>query len=370
MSRILKNRPGGCFRLRQDAGPPSVPGACMRKLAGKIAGTFGAHFLWILAAIALAAMLNLPRAPAAAQAPTAQTPTAPQWQVDAGGKMAFDVASVKQNKSGAPPSGDREDSNFPLGPGNMYTPNGGLFTAQNFPLLSYITFAYKMNTFQVVSFAKLVPKWVLSERFDIQARAQGNATKDQMRVMMQALLADRFKLAIHAETQQAPIFALVLLNPGKTGPQLQPYPDGTPCDASIVSTPTATGTPSPSGLVAGQFPQICGGYANMRPSTPGRLKAGARNVTIQVMADQFPALANDPDRPVFDRTGLTGTYDFAIEFTPQFNGPLPPGVNFQPDPTGPTFLEALKEQLGLKLDPQTGPVDVFILDQVEEPTAN
>ena len=65
-----------------------------------------------------------------------------------------------------------------------------------------------------------------------------------------------------------------------------------------------------------------------------------------------------------------GTYDFVIEWTPQFNGPLPPGETFQPDPTGPTFLEALKEQLGFKLESQTGPVDMFVVDHVEEPLEN
>jgi len=73
-------------------------------------------------------------------------------------------------------------------------------------------------------------------------------------------------------------------------------------------------------------------------------------------------------RPVLDQTGLSGTLDFVIEWTPEFNGPPPP--NFQPDPSGPTFLEALKEQLGLKLQPQTGPVDVLVIDHVEEPSPN
>jgi uncharacterized protein (TIGR03435 family) len=184
----------------------------------------------------------------------------PQWQIDAGGKMAFEVASVKANKSGS----DTPTSNFPLGPGNAYTPNGGFFTAENYPLSAYIAFAYKMNTFQSTGLATLAPKWVFSEPFDIQGRARGNPAKDQMRLMMQALLADRFKLAMHAETRQLPIFALALVNPGKIGPQLQPYPDGSPCDAS---TPTATGTARP--LVAGGFPEICGGVYEIQASTPG-----------------------------------------------------------------------------------------------------
>ena len=76
------------------------------------------------------------------------------------------------------------------------------------------------------------------------------------------------------------------------------------------------------------------------------------------------------DRPVLDRTGLTGKFDFAIEFSPQPDVPSAPGANFQPDPIGPTFMEALKEQLGLKLEPLSGPFDVLVIDHVEEPSAN
>ncbi len=76
------------------------------------------------------------------------------------------------------------------------------------------------------------------------------------------------------------------------------------------------------------------------------------------------------DRPVLDKTGLEGTYDFVIEFTPQFNRPQPPGATFQPDPNGPTFQEALKQQLGLKLESQTGPTEAFVLDHVEQPSEN
>jgi bla regulator protein blaR1 len=75
-------------------------------------------------------------------------------------------------------------------------------------------------------------------------------------------------------------------------------------------------------------------------------------------------------RPGLDRTGLSGTFDFYLEWTPQLNDPLPPGSTIQPDESGPTFLEALKDQLGLKLEPQTGPVDVLVVDHVEEPSPN
>jgi uncharacterized protein (TIGR03435 family) len=71
-----------------------------------------------------------------------------------------------------------------------------------------------------------------------------------------------------------------------------------------------------------------------------------------------------------DRTGLTGNYDFAIEFAPQPNDPSTPSAKFQSDPTGPTFVQALKEQLGLKLEQQTGPFDVLVIDNVVEPPAD
>ena len=76
------------------------------------------------------------------------------------------------------------------------------------------------------------------------------------------------------------------------------------------------------------------------------------------------------DRPVLDKTGLTGTYDFAIEFTPQIEGSTPPGAVQQRDLTGPTAVEAIRDQLGLRLEPQTGPIDFLIIDYVEAPLAN
>jgi len=317
--------------------------------------------------LASVALVSERASPANAQSAAAQTSVAtaaiPQWQIDAGGKLAFDVASVKQDTASMSPQ--TVSSNFPLGPGNMYTPNGGLFTATNFPLVSYIAFAYKLGTYQLTALVPQLPKWVMSDRYDIQAHASGNPGKDQMRLMMQALLADRFKLAIHTETRQLPVFALVLVKPGTTGPQLRPYPDGSPCNTSA---PTGANLPSkgPPATIPGGFPTICGGYADMQASVPGRVRTGARNVTIQIIADQFPGLLNSVNRPVLDKTGLVGTYDFSIEFTPDVSN----GPNFQPDETGPTFLEALKEQLGLRLDSTTGPVEVIVVDHIEQPSEN
>src|SRR6266849_9469917 len=134
-------------------------------------------------------------------------PQARDWQTAAGGRMAFDVASVKKNTTA--PSRARS-SDFPLGPGEVYVPNGGRFRAMNYPLVAYIEFAYKIADGQEQLLLPQLPKWVTTDRFDIEASAQGNPSKDQMRLMMQSLLADRFKLAVHYETRQLPVYSLLM----------------------------------------------------------------------------------------------------------------------------------------------------------------
>jgi len=306
---------------------------------------------------------------AATQAPT---PIIDDWQKAAGGAQAFDVASVKQNKSGMPPSGDMPHSNVPLGPGAVYPPNGGLFTATNMPLFGYIVLAYKLNTNQLAPLMAQLPKWATGSSYDIQARGDGNPTKDQMRMMMQSLLADRFKLAIHTETKQVSVYNLVQVKPGKFGPQIQPHPADTTCSTVPPAPPAPGSTPAPPAptTVAGGYPVTCGGITNVPATTPGRIRVGARNVPMALIATSFTIPSLGIDRPVVDQTGLTGTYDFVVEFSPQINTPLPPGANFTPDPTGPTLQEAMKEQLGLKLDPGTGSVETYVVDHIEPPSEN
>ena len=119
------------------------------------------------------------------------------------------------------------------------------------------------------------------------------------------------------------------------------------------------------------MPESCGSLAAWPAAgKPGRVRVGARNVPMTMITTSMNVPFTGVDRPVLDRTGLTGKFDFVMEFTPQFNGPLPPGANFQPDESGPTFLEALRQQLGLKLEPQKGPVDVIVVDHVEQPSEN
>src|SRR5260370_28611549 len=98
-----------------------------------------------------------------------------------GEKLSFDVASVRQNKSGPPPNGDKPSSNVPLGPGNVYSPTGGLVSIKNYTLLSYITFAYKMTDGQLDAFRVIAPDWIINDPFNLQARtAKSDVRKDQL----------------------------------------------------------------------------------------------------------------------------------------------------------------------------------------------
>jgi uncharacterized protein (TIGR03435 family) len=297
------------------------------------------------------------------QAPATQPTTVPQWQKDAGGSLTFDVASVKKNDSGS----RSISSNVPLS-GDLGAPTGGLYSGTNLPLSNYILFAYNLTGNQFKLMLPQLPKWASTARYDIQARAEGNPTNAQMRLMMQSLLADRFKLTVHNETQQLPVFAAVLSKPGKTGPQLQPHSEDAPCSTASPPPSTPGSQPTAQPTIAGGFPAVCGRILQLQASAPGRVHIGGRDVPVGMLVNLF-TFAN-LDRPVVDETGLTGEYDVSVEFAPQPNGPLPPGSTSQPDPDGPTILEALGDQLGLKLESQVGAVDVFVIDHVEEPSPN
>ena len=134
--------------------------------------------------------------------------------------MAFKVASIKPWKPGT----NFIELTFPLDPGHA-KPLGDRFSA-SFPLSAYIEFAYELRPGQVDAALGQFPNWVSTDVYEIEARAEGNPTKDQMRLMMQSLLADRFKLVVHFETQEVPVLALTLVKPGKIGPKLRRHAEG------------------------------------------------------------------------------------------------------------------------------------------------
>lgn len=315
----------------------------------------------VVAVISFAGLISVGMVLRAAQT-QAEAADTPQWQIAAGGKMTFDVASIKRDtsdKMGHSPT-------FSLDSGNAYPGNMTLFSAE-FPLATFISFAYKLPPIELRSVESQLPKWATNERFDIQARAASPSTKDQMRLMMQSLLADRFQLKAHFETREAPVFALALLHPGKTGPQLRPYADDPPCTAK----PQFEKIPPALMLSVGHFPAMCYSLmALMRPANGGQLITwGSRNVSMGQIASDMPiAPTANLDRAVIDRTDLSGTFDFVMNFAGL--SAVAPGGAQASDADAPTFLEALKDQLGLRLESTTAPVESMIIDHVEEPSAN
>jgi uncharacterized protein (TIGR03435 family) len=281
------------------------------------------------------------------------------WEATAGGKMAFATASVKRsdmNPSGIPKFFPPE---FPLDTGDAYGSTAGRF-AFNFPLTAYIDFAYKISPTpaQQQSMTASWPKWVAADSFEIEAQAKGNPTKDQMRLMMQSLLADRFKLAVHFETQAVPVFALTLVEPGKLGPKLHPHAEGPPC-------PDYKLPPFGEPLIAnGVFPSVCETYL-MWGNGSDRSQVGARKTT---MAQLAAYLGNSVSRPVIDQTGLSGRYDLTFDTT--FYSVVVAPNQAEPDLPAPDFLDALREQLGMKLESTKAPVQILVIDRVERPSEN
>jgi bla regulator protein blaR1 len=199
-----------------------------------------------LSTLAIALALSVPLTVSQEQTPprspfstVAQAPitTEPQWQIAAGGKRSFDIVSIHPTKPGefTPPT-------FPLDSGNIWFSGkdaGAGLLVSDFPVWVYIAFAYKLSIPASERKAMLahLPSWVENENFEIRARAPGNASKDQVRLMMQSMLVDRFKLAIHFETHEGPVLALTLIHPGKLGDKLRPHADGPPCNVPPLREP-------------------------------------------------------------------------------------------------------------------------------------
>jgi uncharacterized protein (TIGR03435 family) len=302
----------------------------------------------------------------------AQTSAERTWQEAAGGKMSFEVASVR-------PSENRDFGAFPLSSDNAFRPTGGLFRA-SVPLRVYIEFAYKLfeTPGQREEWLSHVPKWVATDNYAIQAKAPiGNPTKDQFRLMIQSLLAERFNLKLHFENQETAVLVLTLIKPGTLGERIRPHSQGRPC-------PTKTDDSSPLGIEPelNVWPRVCGPVifnpAGM-PQPPNVVQktsvhnfmAGGRDVSMETTIGNFNGLSN-LGRPIIDRTGLAGTFDFILEWTPSpgdpytFHRPGDPESDF----VGTTFPEAVKEQLGMKLESTNAPFPTLIIDRIERPSEN
>ena len=325
-------------------------------------------------ALTMPVLLSLVEAPRLqAQAPTGQSPatqsaTVPQWQIDAGGKMAFDAASVKPHNPG----------DTSVGRGDL-AQSGGHVPVIDVSLLQLMAQAFHLSSLsQAKNTIFGMPSWIASARFDIEAEAPGSPTIDQKCLMLQSLLADRFKLVVHHETRQMPIYALVLARAGKPGAQLRPHIGDASCDqrpyGGTGAQPPQTGpggaverSPAETAvLLLLQYPcdRAVGGV--LAPNNHDQVWSGGRRVNMETIAASLGG--DEPiDRPIIDRTGLSGTFDFTIEWDHQLQG-LPAAP--QPDQSGMSLFEALRDQLGLKLESTTGPVDVLVIDHVEQPLEN
>ena len=271
----------------------------------------------------------------------AQTPANP----------AIEVASIKANTSGDPRI-------------VLQVQAGGRLVGTNVPLRALVTFAYQLPPgSQIVG----GPPWVNSDRFDIVAKGPGDFSTverpDQgpvpQALMLRALLADRFKLTVHNESREQSVYALVTARSDKTlGSGIRPN-----ADCAAVFTAPPSGSPPPS-LGSDQRPPC--GAARV---APGNLSANGMTF-VQLAA----MLSNFVQRTVLNRTGITGFFDIDLNWTPDQmpRGDPPPGAPPLPpiDPNGPSIFTAIQEQLGLKLESTTGPVDVLVIDHAERPTEN
>jgi uncharacterized protein (TIGR03435 family) len=232
---------------------------------------------------------------------------------------AFDVASVKAAEATAG-RGDRGGFNglgmLGLGKGRAgnFTPSPGGLTALNATLSGCIQWAYGVSDYQVSG-----PAWITEDRFNIAAKAPGEASEDQVRTMLQALLADRFQLSFHRQSKEMQAYALVI---AKNGPKLKES--------------TTDGPP------------------NVRRE---RLGVAVEGATVRQLAE---ALTMILQVPVVDDTGLKGRYDATVDVTPYI-----PLDNSGPADLMSIAITALQDLLGLKLEARKMPVDILVVDRAE-----
>jgi uncharacterized protein (TIGR03435 family) len=231
-------------------------------------------------------------------------------------QLAFDAASVKENKTGIP------------GNKMQLMPGGGI-NAEHIPARFFISIAYDLKGFQLSG----APDWASDTYYDLIAKPAGTATRQQTFAMFQALLVDRFNLKFHRETRDVDGFALVQSKPGTLGPNL--VKSAVDCEKAFASTPRCKE-----------------GGIDMSPTGTSIKAVGAQVWSLlEVIIGQL-------DAPVIDDTTLSGPFDFDVRWS---NDVAPAGDL-------PSIYTALQEQLGLKLEKRRVPVEMFVVDRFERPT--
>jgi uncharacterized protein (TIGR03435 family) len=251
----------------------------------------------------------------------------------------FEVASIKINRS------SETGGSFGVRP-------GGVVIVTNNTLRNIVRNTYGVQNTQIAG----GPEWFDSTRFDITAKAPagGEAVQpEQVMVMMQRLLADRFKLVVRREMRPTPVYALIVTRgDGRLGPQLRKA--AVDCQAILAEARARNAQPV--------LPPPVGD----RPSCGTRTRPGVLMAAGVRMADLARNLERPAERIVVDKTGLDGWWD--VDLTYRFEGAVPPGVP-PPDnaPDTPSLFAAVQEQLGLKLDPQTAPVEMLVVASAAMP---
>ena len=253
------------------------------------------------------------------------------------------MASIKRNRDGGPVSGLRR---FP----------GGRFEATNIQLAGLISFAYQLQPFELAG----GPPWLTEDRWNVVAKIDGDppvrppGELDAMMIATQALLADRFKLAVHRETREIQVYQLVRANRDeRLGKGIRPSTVDCLAVQRAADEAAKGGPPAPNPNTPDRV--VCG----LRVSI-GRIQFGGRPLSMLTNV-----LTGITQRRVVDRTGLTGDWEFDISFTPPT---IPPGIELPPpDPDAASLFTVLQEQLGLRLDAARLPMPVLVVDRVERP---
>lgn len=247
--------------------------------------------------------------------------------------QSFDAASVRPG----PPA---NTGRFTMtgGPG---TGDPTFLRYANIPLKRVLMAAYDMKYWQITG-----PDWLNTLRFDITARLPEGATKEQSLAMMRNLLTERFQMTAHRETKELPIYALLK---DKTGAKLKPSTEAAGDANAIATVKQNEGKDG--------FPVLAPGASGIVVETRnGRARISGFQADLAKLAD---FLSNQLGRPVFDQTGIAGVFDFVVYYRPE---------NAAIDDANPYagIFEALREQLGLRLEARKGPVEMLVIDRVEK----
>jgi len=269
--------------------------------------------------------------------------------------LTFDVASVKPTAHPAP------DGMLLISHGGPGTPDPGQITWGNVTLKQLLTTAYDVRPYQVSG-----PGWLDTERYDIIAKVPEGATKEQVNMMWGNLLKERFGMVVHHEPKEFPVDELVV---AKGGPKFME----TTLDLNAPPPPPPAGPPGPPKLDKNGFPEMDGpGFQSSGRIGPDGFVIIRMAARAQEMSGLARVLGDQLNRPIVDKTGLTGKYDFKLEFMGAALRPGPGLLHSTPDDnTRENLAAAIQQQLGLRLASGKAKLDVVVVDKAEKaPSGN